>query len=237
MSLPSAYVNYRDHIRFAFQAEEGDEEVGPGGTVSTPSLGTPLVGRENVNVIIGDVTQPIEFTIDSGADINIMKTDSANLINFDMSSPARHETITTVSGTSTQIPIFNVQFEIEGQSAINVELGVHPQSPYNLITIEAIGQVFTAVVNPAGGFDLSPIGQTPAAPAPQTPTAPTTTTPQPTSTIAKSGNPIIDAVRELYRVFCAVTPPIPFICSSPNTFAMALIILILVLLILIVRGN
>jgi Aspartyl protease len=214
----------------------------------TPTLGKPLSGRQNVNISIDGNTQPIEFIIDSGADYNIIKNDSSQLIGFGKGTPKRTQAITTASGQTTDVPVFDAKFSIEGQPQITAELLKHPQTPFNLLTTETLSQSFNATLNPAGGFDLIPKGG--AAPTTPTskPTTPTTTpsTPKPVTTtpvppvtttqppffpqIAKSGNFIIDAIRELYRILCAAK--IPFVCNSPTHFVMSLLTFLLVFIIM-----
>lgn len=206
----------------------------------TPSAGKPLTGRQNVNVSINGATQPIEFVIDSGADFNIIRTESANLISFKQTNPIRQQSITTAGGQTHQAPVFNATFSIEGQPTINVELVVFAESPFNLIMSETLGQSFTATVNASGGFDLAPKGGATPKPIPTTPTTPTPPVPPalapPPAGISKTNNPIFDIIRELYRALCTLNPKIPLLCNSPWHFLATLVVLIVLIIIFAVKG-
>lgn len=213
--------------------------------ITTPSAGTSLTGRQNINVSINGNSQPIEFVIDSGADYNIIRPDSAKLVNLDFTKPISQKNITTAGGQTHTAPVINATFSIEGQPTINVELVLLQESPFNLIRTETVAQSFTATINPNGGFDLVPkTGAQPQQPQQQqqpiTPATPSTPVQTPTNIpiLKQTGNMILDMIRELYRTLCAAaaTTKIPFLCNSPWHFMAALTVLAVLILVFALSG-
>lgn len=183
--------------------------------------------------------QPVTYMIDSGATYTILAQTTADSIGFDDSSPTRQQAVTTVSG-QTQANVFAVDFKINDTPAFQTEILVM-ESAFNLLSTEDLAKAYSVTLAPGGsGFHLVPLGQTadttPDTTTP-TPSTTTTTTPQqPMQPSQKTGNVILDMFRQLYHMFCGMTPRIPLLCNNPTTFMIVLLLTGLAIIVLMMRG-
>ena len=183
--------------------------------------------------------QPVTYMIDSGATYTILAQTTADSIGFDDSSPTRQQAVTTVSG-ETQANVFMVDFKINDTPAFQTEILVM-ESAFNLLSTEDLAKAYTVTLAPSGsGFHLVPLGQAaddvPTTTTTTTPTTTTTTPKQPMQPSEKTGNAFLDLIRQLYHMFCGMTPKIPFLCNSPTTFMIVLLLTGLVIMILMMKG-
>jgi len=170
--------------------------------------------------------------IDSGATYTILAQTTADSIGFDDSSPTRQQAVTTVNG-QTQANVFMVDFKINDTPAFQTEILVM-ESAFNLLSTEDLAKAYTVTLAPSGsGFHLVPLGGGTTTPA--TPTTPTTPK-QPMQPAEKTGNAFLDIIRQLYHLVCGMTPKIPFLCNSPTTFMIILILTTLGITVLALKG-
>jgi len=187
--------------------------------------------------------QPVTYMIDSGATYTILASTTAASIGFDTSNPTRQQGVTTVTG-QTQADVFSVSFKINDTPAFQTEILVM-ESAFNLLSTEDLSKAYRVTLHPQGtGFDLFPLGSGGGVPSGITPTTPTPA-PAPTSpapqqqqvtAVPKTGNVLVDLVRQLYQMLCNTTPKIPVICNNPNIFMAFLIIGTIAMLMLIMKG-
>lgn len=192
-----------------------------------------VADTETVSATI-DGGQAVTFMIDSGATYTILADTTASSIGFDTSNPSRKQAVTTVTG-QTQADVFMVSFKINDTPAFQTEILVMP-SAFNLLSTEDLSKAYQVELAPGGsGFHLTPLGQTPPSSQPTT-TPVSTTTSQPLEPAQKTGNIIVDIIRQMYHLACGMTPNIPILCNSPATFMIILALIGLAILILAMKG-
>jgi hypothetical protein len=186
-----------------------------------------VMNTENVSVTIGGLG-PATFMIDSGATYTILPSTTAQSIGFDTSNPTRQQAITTVTG-QTQANVYSVQLKINDTPAFNTEILVM-ESAFNLLSTEDLAKAYNVTLAQGGrGFHLVPLDQVPSS-------TPTSTTQPQEQSIGSTGNVIMDALRQLYNMFCGMTPKIPIICNSPSMFMFFLAMIGFIFLLIIIRG-
>jgi len=178
--------------------------------------------------------QPVTYMIDSGATYTILASTTATSVGFDTSNPSRQQAVTTVTG-QTQANVFTVDFKINDTPAFSTEILVM-ESAFNLLSTEDLAKAYTVTLDPSGtGFHLTPLGQTPSAsPTPTTPQVPQPTTQ--TLTVPKTGNVLMDFLRQIYHMVCGMTPMIPVICNNPSIFMAFLMLTVLAIFVLTLKG-
>ncbi len=188
-----------------------------------------VTNTETVSVTVNG-SSPLTFLIDSGATYTILPTTTAQSIGFDTSSPTRQQAVTTVTG-QTQANVYMVNLKLNDTTAFQTEVLVM-DSNLNLLSTEDLSKAYAVTLGAGGtGFNLVPLGQQAVPTVP--PPAGTPTTPQ---VPQSSGNVIVDFIRQLYQMLCGMTPKIPVICNSPQTFMITMLGLGLLILMLAFKG-
>lgn len=189
-----------------------------------------VMNTENVSVSINGIG-PATFMIDSGATFSILPTTTAQTLRFDLSNPTRQQPVTTVSG-QTMANAYNVQMQINDAPPFNTEILVM-ESAFNLLSTEDLSKAYHVTLAAGGaGFHLVPHGQSPTNIIESVPSTTTPTAPQQQGT----GNVILDMLKQLYNMFCGMTPKVPIICNNPNTFMLFLGMIGFIFLLIIIRG-
>lgn len=102
---------------------------------------------------------PVRFMVDTGADVTILSTASANLIKLSTSNPSGSLQLLGVTGNSSA-PLINVNLQIETQPAFTTQIAV-AQSNWNLLAIKDLSRVYSIKIDASGGH-LTPIARSPA---------------------------------------------------------------------------
>jgi len=101
---------------------------------------------------------PIKFMVDTGADVTILSTASANLIKLDTTRSVGSLSLVGVTGNSSA-PLVNVNMQIESQPFFTAQIAV-TTSNWNLLSIKDLSRVYTLTVDSTGGH-LTPIARSP----------------------------------------------------------------------------
>jgi hypothetical protein len=97
--------------------------------------------------------------VDTGADVTILSTASANLIKLDTTRSVGSLNLIGVTGNNSA-PLINVNLQIETQPFFTTQIAV-TNSNFNLLAIKDLSRVYSIRIDASGGH-LTPIARTPA---------------------------------------------------------------------------